>query len=177
MPDRTHPRIPPEAEHWPAPPAPGWGMRPIHTFTHLSYPQISLLAEGLEWVGPSGEVRVPAESTRTFAAELPFAAAGRLYLSTKQLIAHRKPGPPSGWYLDRYGRQVYRYIQRFPCFDDCDGRTETRFYRWYFLFEGGRLTRIQHTDGQPILRVTEDAAFLEDECRRAMAEAGCPHCL
>ena len=75
MPDRTHPRIPPEAEHWPAPPAPGWGMRPIHTFTHLSYPQISLLAEGLEWVGPSGEVRVPAESTRTFAAELPFAAA------------------------------------------------------------------------------------------------------
>ncbi|MBQ8647832.1 MAG: hypothetical protein IJ484_06805 [Oscillospiraceae bacterium] len=177
MSDHNRPQPPPVADHWPEQPAPRWAMQATSAFKPLRYPLISLAAHGVEWQGPQGAVRTPAERTLTFASGLPFTAAGRPYLSLQQLSAQRKPGLPSGWYLDCYGRVVYRYVERFSCFDDCDGRSESRYYRWYFLFEQGRLTRIQHTDGTAPITVTEDAAFLEDACLDAMREDGCPHCL
>lgn len=139
----------------------------------LDYGLYSCKAGALTWVEKtSGAVRVPSESTRQFVRGLPFLAAGRCYLSLRQLTARRKE-PDSCWYLDCYGRKVLEITEGFPCFDSYDARHETRCYRWFYLYEKGALTRIYAADTQPAIRVTEDAAFLENAVWKLLKELDC----
>ena len=114
----------------------------------------------LEWVS-GGQVRIPRESSSTFQQGASLLAAGRLYAGTG-LITAGKP-PADGWTKDLYGRQVYCYQERFPCFDSYDYLHEKRCYRWFFIYQDGRLTRIYTEDEQPAVCVTEDVAFLENQ--------------
>lgn len=113
--------------------------------------------------------RVPADETRSVAAGMPFTAAGKAYLGVKQLT-HKAMG--DGLYRDVYGRTVFAMKERYPCFDSYDAIHEKRFYRWWFLLEEGRLTRIYGEDDVPKLFITDDVGALECACTRALKEIG-----
>lgn len=123
----------------------------------------------LEWVS-GDQVRIPQEQVKTFQRGLPFLAAGRPYAGIA-LITIGKP-PADGWTKDLYNRQVYCYQERFPCFDSYDYLNEKRYYRWFFIYQDGRLTRIYTEDEQPVVYVTEDVAFLEDKFWERLEKSG-----
>lgn len=58
--------------------------------------------------------------------------------------------------------------ERFPCFDSHDFTYENRFYRWLFLRENDRLTRVYHEDETGSVYVTEDVKYLEEPRWREM---------
>ena len=62
---------------------------------------------------------------------------------------------------DIYGRDVFYMSERFPCFDSFDHANETRYYRWFFLKEKGKLTRVYYADERNIIQITEDVRNLE----------------
>ena len=69
---------------------------------------------------------------------------------------------------DRCGREVLYLAERFPCFDSHDFAYENRFYRWLFLRENDRLTRVYHEDETGSVYVTEDVKYLEEPRWREM---------
>lgn len=123
----------------------------------------------LEWVS-GDQVRIPQEKVKTFQRGLPFLAGGRPYAGIG-LITVGKP-PADGWTRDAYGRQVYCYRERFPCFDSYDYLNEKRYYRWFLIYQDGRLTRIYAEDERPAIYVTEDVAFLEDKLWEQLESSG-----
>jgi len=140
----------------------------------LSYELMLTSATALQWHGADGSVRLPKEKTAVYRMGLPFLAAGRLYTKLSQLTAVRRPGPPSPWYLDRYGRKVFHVWEGVPKFDSSDN-CDDRGFSWYFICENGVLTRIQ-SSGRTKICVTEDVAFLENSCWREMERCGYPEC-
>ena len=132
----------------------------------LNYPLSSYSSHLLRWVsrekdadGAPLEVRTPVESTRTFGVNSGFTAAGRHYDSLEQLYVEYDS--TKTWCRDCYGREVLYLAERFPCFDSCDFENEDRFYRWFFLRQNDRLTRIHHTDTTGKIYVTEDLRSIE----------------
>ena len=129
-------------------------------------------AERLLWVSPEQdaegrpiETREPHEHARTYAYPGGFEAAGRRYKSLTELTATKLDGD---YFLDSYGRRVLCIIERFPCFDSHDFAYENRFYRWLFLRENDRLTRVYHEDETGSVYVTEDVKYLEEPRWREM---------
>lgn len=142
----------------------------------VEYALCSYWAQRVEWVsrrtddqGRPAAVRVPQERAHTFPA-VAFFAAGRFYVGWKQLV--EKQDEEGVWCRDVYGRQVLTLTERFPCFDSYDFAHENRRYRWFFLREGEKLTRVFYTDGRAEISVTEDVANLEDQCWREMERLG-----
>ena len=92
-----------------------------------------------------------------------FAAAGKLYLSEKQLT-HKQIGEYKGaWnykptpiYEDVYGRKVIALYERFPCFDSYDYLHENRYYNWYFIKHGGKIAVVYTEDGRAHVDVCND---------------------
>lgn len=151
-------------------------LRSVGPGERADYPRCSYGTVRVRWVsrqtGEDGEpvsIREPQPETSEQPAD-DFVAAGRHYAELK-LIQEKDAG--GSWYLDMYGRRVLCVLERFPCFDESDYLYENRYYRWYFLFENGRLTRVQHTDGTPTVTVTEDVSDLERRCWEAIRELEC----
>lgn len=123
----------------------------------------------IQWVskkqtslGEPVQVRDPEEQTTEYPKNTGFTAAGRKYISLRQLTAEAEEG--SSWCRDCYGREVFCVKERFPCFDSYDYLHENRHYRWFFLRENGKLTRVHYADGQNSIYVTEDVLYLETNC-------------
>lgn len=125
-----------------------------------SYPGCRHSTYRLQWVSrTTGEVREPQETTRIYPVGQGFTAAGKHYQSIRQLdVQHDET---LTWCRDIYGREVLYLRERFPCFDSEDFLYEKRFYRFFFLREGEKLTRVQYTDESNTVTVTEDVANLE----------------
>lgn len=128
-------------------------------------------SSALRWVtreqDPSSQplgVREPQETTKVYTG--PFSAAGMPYTSRSQLCA--KEGESREWCYDIYGRKVFCYRERFPCFDSYDYLYENRYYRWFFFLGDGTMTRVYYSDDQPETYVTEDVRNIENKCWEVM---------
>ena len=118
----------------------------------------------IEWVAPDGTVRIPEETQRKLPYPAPFTAAGKPYPNWSALCAEGE-----GYFRkDLYGREVFYISERFPCFDSYDYANENRYYRWFFLKENGKLTRVYYADGRNVIEVTEDVSGVENKCREIM---------
>ena len=131
----------------------------------------------LEWVsrekdakGSPLQTRKP-KGIRLFFPAMCFLAAGLPYFGLSMLAAHQEKDNP--WARDLYGRNVLVLTERFPCFDSADYRNEDRYFRWYLLYHNGKFTCVYHTDGTPIVTVTEDVRDLEDDLWRQIQELEC----
>ena len=111
----------------------------------------------VRWEQEDGRIRIPEEREIEYPYPGPFLAAGKEYNSWRELSCLQ-----GSWekYLDRYGRKVAVLFEGFPCFDIYDRIHENRCYRWFFLREGGSLTRVYCQDEGRIVRVTQDVARL-----------------
>lgn len=125
--------------------------------------------QSIRWVsaeqdqqGNPKAVRMPAESFKKFCYPGPFTAAGKTYETWDQLCRRETATP--GVCTDIYGRPVFCDAERFPCFDSDDFLYENRFYRWFFILEKGKITRVFYTDECKEIDVTEDVANIEDDC-------------
>ena len=126
----------------------------------------------VQWAYEDGTVRKPEESTAEFAYPGPFTAAGKTYTSWQQLCA--LTDKDGRFCRDIYGRDVF-CRERFPCFDSYDYLHENRYYRWFFLRDGDKLTRVDYTDERRKITVTEDVQLLSETCWKQMQEYGfCP---
>lgn len=132
----------------------------------LNYPHSSYSSCSMRWVSRAkdaqGEpltVRVPVEHKRVYPASGAFIAAGRRYTALEQLYTEHDQYKT--WCRDCYGREVLYLAERFPCFDSSDFETEDRFYRWFFLRQNDKLTRVHFTDTTGKIFVTEDVKYLE----------------
>ena len=137
--------------------------------TRVRYSRSMYSAQSIRWVsteqdenGEPAATRVPVESSRKFRYPGRFAADGKIYQDWRQLCC--KETNVSGVYTDVYGRSVFCYAERFPCFDSEDYLYENRFYRWFFILEKGKITRVFYTDECKEVDVTEDVANIEDDC-------------
>lgn len=129
----------------------------------------------IEWVsteqnaaGNPMAVRIPEESTKTFQASKPFTAMGKEYQTLEQLCA--KQAAPPYLFLDIYGRFVFYRTERFPCFDIYDSLYENRHYRWFYILGEQEITRVQYTDTEEEIFVTEDVANIEDDSWEELCE-------
>lgn len=124
----------------------------------------------IEWVAPDGTVRIPEEGKKDFPYPGDFVAAGKAYASWEQLCVEKEE---NGCVCkDIYGRKVFYMAERFPCFDSYDYAYEKRYYRWFFLKQNGRLTRVYYADERNQIQVTEDVRNLENKCREQMQNLG-----
>ena len=121
------------------------------------------------WVAADGTVRMPDEKHKDFLYPGLFIAAGKSYVSWKGLCAQQNE---NGVCRDIYGREVFYMSERFPCFDSYDYANENRYYRWFFIREKGKLTRIYYADERHKIEVTEDVENLENKCREYLQKAG-----
>lgn len=127
------------------------------------------IAYRVKWLLEDGSVRVPEETVRKVACPGDFTAAGKTYSSWEQLC-HSREDEHGHLCRDIYGREVFAEWERFPCFDSYDYLYENRYYRWFFIREGDRLTCVHYTDGQDTLSITEDVYKLTRRCWEAMTE-------
>ena len=136
----------------------------------IVYDRESYLTECLHWVSlcdPS-RIRVPEEKTRRFRAGEGFTAAGKQYSRLSQLREKRVP-EEFCWYQDIYGREVFYICKRkYIAMDVYDTMYDTRSYRWYFIREDQKLTRIYHDDESVNIYVTEDVREVEYDIWREM---------
>lgn len=110
----------------------------------------------LQWV--SGDMlRDPQSGKNTYNLRGGFKAAGKTYRSLQD-FATGKPGKSPGTFLDIHGREILSFQERFPCFDSYDYLYENRYYRWFYIFDGSRLTEVYYADERPEIQVTEDVA-------------------
>ena len=122
------------------------------------------------WTSQDGSVRVPEEKTKDYFYPGVFFAAGKPYVTWKELCIYKDA---SGYLCkDIFGREVFYVSEQFPCFDSYDYANETRHYRWFFIREKGKLTRVYYTDGRRQIQVTEDVRNLENRCREPMQKLG-----
>ena len=131
----------------------------IHTFR----PRLKWVSKELGEDGHPIVERRPQESRGRFSLFGGFTAAGRHYTCLEQLVADE--AETSGLYMDVYGRKVLYTYERFPCFDVYDEMNENRFYRWFHLVEGGKVTVVYYEDNSDIIDVTEDAAAIRGKFR------------
>lgn len=126
-------------------------------------------AYGIQWQNPDGSIRTPEEVKRTFSYPGVFQAGGRPYLSIDQLC-DKKLDEDGHICQDVYGREVFAVWERFPCFDSYDYLHENRYYRWFFIHSGDRLTCVYYEDEQETVEVTEDVEKLRERCWKAIQE-------
>lgn len=124
---------------------------------------------GICWKNPDGSVRTPEESKRTLPYPGVFWAAGRPYTSIEHLRA-RKLDDQGHICRDIYGREVFAEWERFPCFDSYDYLYENRYYRWFYIRSGDRLTCVYCEDQRGKVEITEDVKKLPTRCWKAIGE-------
>lgn len=124
---------------------------------------------GIRWKNPDGTVREPEESKRTFLYPGVFWAGGRPYTSIHQLCVE-KLDEEGHICKDVYGREVFAQWERFPCFDSYDYLYENRYYRWFYIRSGDKLTGVHYTDERHTIEVTEDVKTLPERCWKAIEE-------
>lgn len=172
----------PEAPMKPAKPAP-WhsDMVPeaVGPGEVAAYPGYSCGTTRIRWVsrerdenGQPVSVREPQPVTRVMPVR-DFTAAGRQYTAPSRLAAHWYDKDGLLWCGDIYGRRVLYEAERFPCFDSSDLLYENRCYRWFFLWDGEKLTRVQYTDEQDTVTVTEDVQDLEGKWWKVLRGLEC----
>lgn len=144
-------------------------MQVTNTSVKIDHDLQTNSGQQIQWVRPDGTVRIPEEQDRIFTYPGSFTAAGRKYQNLHFLCVGVGSGPV---YRDIYGREVFCVAKRFPCFDSYDAMYETRHYRWFFIKESGRLTRVYYSDGRNRIQVTEDVRDLEELCREQMEAYG-----
>ena len=131
----------------------------------------------IQWVSRETDAEgEPIQERRPAPAEVKqldvgFRAAGKIYPDLSKLAVHEEQSGP--WALDMYGRTVLALRERFPCFDSSDLLYEHRYFRWFYLFQDGKLTCVYHTDESHTVTVTEDVLDIEDQCWREMQELDC----
>ena len=134
-------------------------------FKQISHDLCSRKGCEIAWVGENGDRRTPQEKT-VKVPHLGFLAAGKAYVNWKKLCV--KESDREDIYYDVYGREVLCIFELFPCFDSYDYLYEDRYYRWFFIKEDGKLTRIYCADQRGTIQVTEDVQNLENKCREQM---------
>ena len=120
------------------------------------------------WEGPNG-MRTPSPAEREFSVPGMFLAGGLPYLFTRQLLLIPTG---KGVYRDGYGRKVFAYKERFPCFDSYDYKHEKRYYHWAYLTHWNRLICVYFEDGDRCAEVTVDVDEVPGEHFEAMVKAG-----
>ena len=98
--------------------------------------------------------RIPEPVRTTQSLKAGFSAAGRSYRSIRELAVAKKDGGPVC--IDCYGREVFCFFERFPCFDSYDYLYEHRYIRRFLIREGDRLTLVYYEDENDSVNVTED---------------------
>lgn len=147
---------------------------------HTEYEHSLYSSAQLTWVSRETDAsgkplrsRVPHEKRTKYPASGPFTAAGRTYASLEELHVEQEESYEKGIFCkDKFGRIVFYIAERFPCFDSYDYAYENRYFRWFFICENGKLTRIHYTDETKIIDVTEDVLGLENNCLKEMNRAG-----
>lgn len=158
-----------------------WSGRMVLTVTgsgpKVDYPNSCYSSSKLLWVsressddGSPLQSRTPSEHSTVFNYAGGFKAAGRSYSALEQLFVEHDD--TKTFCRDCYGREVLYLAERFPCFDSYDYANETRFYRWFFLRQNDRLTRIHYTDETNKIYVTEDVLYLESGLWSQMCRYG-----
>ena len=146
-------------------------MQPSGGAGRIIYDSESYLTECLHWVSshdPS-QIRVPQEKTRRFRTGEGFTAAGKEYRWLSELRKKRVPDGTYSWYQDIYGREVFVVAKlKYFAMDIHDVMHDTRCFRWYFIRDGLKLTRIYHDDESYNIYVTEDVREVEYDVWREM---------
>lgn len=124
----------------------------------------------IQWEYESGETREPVETETEYAYPGSFIAAGKRYSSWQELC-HVKKDAYGHICQDIYGREVFAEWERYPCFDVYDRMYENRYYRWFYIWEGDKLTCVYRDDGRGNIRVTEDVAEMKEWQWKAMKDA------
>lgn len=143
------------------------------------YPGYSCATTRIQWVsrerdgnGQPVSVRVPEPETRVMPMG-DFTAADRQYTAPRRLAANWYDKDGLLWCGDIYGRRVLYGAERFPCFDSSDYLYEDRYYRWFFLWDGEKLTRVQYTDERDTVTVTEDVRDIENKWWKVLQGLAC----
>lgn len=180
----TEPVKPPEPVRPPEPPEPapwrsGMILQAVGDGDMAQYPGYSCKTTRLQWVsretdedGRPLSVRVPEPETRVMSM-WDFTAAGRSYKAPHELAEHWYDKGGMDWCGDKYGHRVLYDAEMFPCFDSSDYLYEDRYYRWFFLWEDGKLTRVQYTDDQDTVVVTDDVLDLENKWWKKIQKLEC----
>lgn len=141
----------------------------------IKYDLTSQFTEKVVWI--HGEVdsdenpvvqREPEEVSFVCSRDSEFTVAGKTYPNFDSMLKACE----GNWGVDIHGREVFCYNELFPCFDSYDYATETRYYRWRFIREGNRLSRVYASDTGDIVFVTEDVGNIEAQIWRQMVELG-----
>lgn len=106
--------------------------------------------------------RLPVPKTAVYKKACGFIAAGKPYRCLSDLCAQNTENEQVC--RDIYGREVLVVLELFPCFDSYDYLNENRYYRWYFLNNGGSLTQVYCRDDSDKIEVTEDTAKVKRDC-------------
>ena len=64
-------------------------------------------------------------------------------------------------FRDVYGREVFAFRERFPCFDSYDYLYEHRYFRWFYIREGDSLYCVYYVDEQKTVKITDDVRRIE----------------
>jgi len=136
----------------------GWSDMVRYSAASYGAMRLQWISQETEEDGSTRRTRQPQEQTRRYVG-FPIQAAGKTYHSLDQLT--RVDKGHCRLYRDIHGRLVFRMVKPFPCFDEFDAMCETRMYRWFFLREGEKLTRIYTADDSEEIYVTEDVESLE----------------
>lgn len=123
----------------------------------------------IQWESPDGAVRIPEEVRKEYIYPGPFKAAGKPYLSLQSMGKSKEDSPVR---RDIYGREVLCMRELFPCFDSYDYANETRYFRWFFIRENGKLTCVFHADESGRVEITEDIRTVENSCLEEMKNLG-----
>ena len=147
--------------------------------TGIHYDLCSYSTWQVQWVSvqkdASGDpltLRTPEEQSRVCDRKGPFSLAGREYAGLNYFLRQME----GNWGRDIYGRQVLCVAERFPCFDSYDYLNENRYYRWFFIREGDRLSRLYFSDGGKKLYITEDVGNVERKVWDIMVSVGFCQC-
>lgn len=130
------------------------------------YPQTDYC---IQWEQADGTVRIPEECKKEFPFPHMFVAAGKVYPSLDALRAE-KLDEYGHHCRDIYGREVFAEWQRFPCFDSYDYLYENRYYRWFYINEGDKVTCVYYEDQQKKLTVIEDVCKIPESWWKKMQE-------
>ena len=144
----------------------GHGLTTGYELSLHSTQKIQWVSKEKQANGEPLHIRTPSESSKRYSYPGVFRAAGKRYRNWNQLC--HKPCNSPDVFTDIYGRTVYFYAQRFPCFDEYDYLYENRWYRWFFILGQATMTRVFYTDEQAHIHVTEDLEYVEVPCWDAM---------
>lgn len=113
------------------------------------------------WRAAGGSLRLPEEHEKQSFPCNDFVAGGKHYSSPEQLCTEKLQ--EDGTYRDVYGRDVFGYKERFPCFDSYDYLYEHRYFRWFYIREGDSLCCVYYEDERDSVEVTEDVSCIHKE--------------